>query len=205
VWQLALSKHDSLDNAPRAVRGQARQSIGTISIERVGSIWGWDGDMNGEPTGTTHPSGPVRGPVCGSYVWLALAMVGAETVILTICAVRWGWPPEAVIGGIGGMLILTAVMRGWLQVTVLDDRLVYFSGINQFETYWSEVESIEPHRFRANLVFKEPQRPGLITVRKRGFIYLDPKWPQRPVAKAVIARVKLQQEMDSTGQAAPSP
>lgn len=122
----------------------------------------------------------------GSFLWLALAMATPMVVLCALVALlsnqsagTWVGPP------------LVMVLFAWLlhkTSTVTVDRSdvtikTLFGGIS---VPWSDVASIEPHRFRAALVRMESGRRVWIQI-------LDPGWKDRPVGRAIFAHLNSEE------------
>lgn len=130
----------------------------------------------------------VTGTWFGSYLGLAIVIVVPVAVVTVPLAafgqVGWILPIGLVLGACFG----PAVLRPTYQVSVRSAGVVLTMGPQRLDLDWSEIESIDPHRFRADLVFKEPRRLGIRKRRSIPLIYCDPNWRNRPTVIAATRR-----------------
>ena len=133
---------------------------------------------------------PVSGSIYGSFLGASIVIAVPIVIILIVLHFLSVVPALVIFWGAIGALILVIVMRRMFSLTVYSDRMVLAMAFQSFETFWTEIESVRFDRFSGQVILLRPRNYGKSTSSTFRFIVCDPWSRDRPVSKAVLARIE---------------
>lgn len=109
--------------------------------------------------------------------------VGSIVVLVGIAAAFNVVTAGSVVAAAIASLIVSVWAQRYATVTVDDDGVLCVFPGGKLQIPWSDIESIEGHRFSARLVRSS-------TGKRPFFSMLDPHWRERPVTRAIRAHLR---------------
>ncbi len=127
---------------------------------------------------------PVKGPMFGSMVFLALGIVPPVILLFAVESILLGGGFAHLAAGVAGLLVFCLVLR-MLMVVVADKSGVWvtwkLTGQTRL-TPWSDIERLEGTRYRARLILRD-------SGKRRTIAGFDPHWRNRRVQKVIAERI----------------